>query len=143
MTRPKSSAGWRIIPLVDPLKSIIHRHIEIMQPNAHGLLFTIDGAPIDPDRDTKNWKTVLAETGIERDVVLHGLRHTAIDLMYMAGVPEDIIMEIVGQSTRAVTRGYKSRGKVNRARLEEAMQLLSGLFIPQDDAGTETRAIGA
>lgn len=143
LTRPKSSAGWRIIPLVDPLKSIIQRHLDSTPPNEFGLVFTVNDRPIDPDRDTKNWKLVLAETGIDRDVVLHGLRHTAIDLMYLAGVPEDIIMEIVGQSTRAVTRGYKSRGKVNRARLEEAMQLLSGLFTPRDDGDSGTPAISA
>lgn len=131
LTRPKSKAGWRVIPLVDPLKAIIERHIEASPPNGYGLVFTTpDGEPIDPDADSRAWKDTLAATGIERDVVLHGLRHTAADLLYLAGVPEDLIQEILGHSSRAVTRGYKSLR--NRERLEGAMGLLSELITKQE-----------
>ncbi|WP_300345206.1 site-specific integrase [Nesterenkonia sp.] len=127
LTRPKSSAGWRIIPLVDPLKTILERHIQNAEPNKYGLVFTRpDGEPLDPDADTRAWKSVLAETGIQRDVVLHGLRHTAADLLYLAGVPEDLIQEILGHSSRLVTRGYKSLR--NRERLQDAMGMLSELI---------------
>lgn len=138
LTRPKSRAGWRIIPLIDPLKSILERHIANASPNPYGLVFTINGKPIDPDRDTKNWNAVLAATGIERSVVLHGLRHTAVDLLYLAGVPEDIISEIVGHSSRAVTRGYKSRGSANRVRLDDAMERFSALFTKPDGEHSDT-----
>lgn len=130
LTRPKSKAGWRIIPLVDPLKSILQRHIEAMPHNQWGLLFTNRGNPIDPDQDSNAWKSVLAETGIERDVVLHGLRHTAVDLLALAGVPEDLQSQIVGHSSRMTTRGYLTRGKVNRIRLDEALERFSALFTP-------------
>lgn len=130
LTRPKTGKSTRIIPLVDPLKSILATHIAASEPNPYGLLFTRNGNPIDPDQDSKEWKAVLAQTGIDRDVVLHGLRHTAIDLLYLAGVPEDLIMDIVGQSTRGTTRGYKSRGRVNMMRLEAAMQDFSKMFLP-------------
>lgn len=143
LTRPKSSAGWRIIPLFDPLKAILQRHIAAMEPNAYGLLFTIDGRPIDPDRDTKNWNAVLAASGIEREVVLHGLRHTFVDLLYLAGVPEDIITEIVGHSSRTVTRGYKSRGTANRLRLDDAMERFSALLTTPADGRSETPALDA
>jgi integrase len=143
-TRPKSSAGWRIIPLVEPLKSILERHIASTPPNEYGLVFvTESGLPIDPDKDTKRWNAVLAETGIERQVVLHGLRHTAADLLYLAGVSEDLIMAILGQSTRATTRGYKSQGKVNRMRLDDAMSKMSALLTPQAGARSETSAADA
>ncbi|AAT89851.1 integrase [Leifsonia xyli subsp. xyli str. CTCB07] len=62
----------------------------------------------------------------DKHVRLHDLRHTTIDLLYEAGVPEDVIMEIAGQSTRSVTRGYKSRG--NQKRLTEGMLQLSALI---------------
>lgn len=133
-TRPKSSAGWRIIPLVDPLASILQRHLATAPQNQWGLVFTVDGKPIDPDRDTAAWKDVLAGTGVERDVVLHGLRHTAVDLLYLAGVPEDVIVQIVGHSSRSTTRGYQTRGGANRQRLDAAMHQLSALFTPQADA---------
>lgn len=126
LTRPKSNAGWRVIPLVDPLRSTLEKHIAESPPNRYGLVFTTpEGDPIDPDADTRAWRETLKATGIERDVVLHGLRHTAADLLYLAGVPEDLIQEILGHSSRMVTRGYKSLR--NRERLEGAMGLLSEL----------------
>lgn len=127
LTRPKSSAGWRVIPLVDPLKAILERWRDIAPSNDYGLVFTTsNGEPIDPDFATKKWPKVLADAGIEKNVRLHDLRHTTVDLLYEAGVPESIIMEIVGHSSRAVTRGYKSRG--NRPQLTQAMNSLSNLI---------------
>lgn len=138
LTRPKSNAGWRIIPLVDPLKSILDRHIEQMPPNEWGLLFTHHGRPIDPDQDSARWKLVLAGTGIQRDVVLHGLRHTAVDLLLAAGVPEDLVMEIVGHSSRAQMYAYRTRGTVHRARLVTALEQFSAQFTLPDTQ----RAVG-
>lgn len=108
-TRPKSQAGWRVIPLVEPLKTILGTHIKNSGENLHGLLFTNErGLPIDPDTETKRWPEALQESGItSKKIRLHDLRHTTIDLLYEAGVPEDVIMEIVGHSTRIITRGYK------------------------------------
>lgn len=122
LSRPKSRAGWRIIPLVEPLRSILALHMQ----GTTGLVFTDRGGPWDPDRATKTWKTVLADAGLPTDVVLHGSRHTTVDLLYEAGVPEQVIMEIVGHTNRAVTRGYKSRG--NRPQLEAAMKKMSELL---------------
>lgn len=130
LTRPKSSAGWRVIPLVDPLKSILERWREIAPANPYGLVFaTKNGTPLGPDNISRDWAKVLKDSGIAKNVRLHDLRHTTVDLLYEAGVPESIIMEIVGHSTRTVTRGYKSRG--NRPQLTLAMQSMSELIAPK------------
>lgn len=131
LTRPKSNAGWRVIPLVDPLKSILEKWREIAPPNEYGLVFTKpDGEPYRPDYASKRWPDVLEQAGIDKNVRLHDLRHTTVDLLYEAGVPESIIMEIVGHSARATTRSYKSRG--NRPQLTQAMNSLSNLIaIPE------------
>jgi len=123
LTRPKSRAGWRIIPLVEPLRSILRLHIGAQ---TDGLVFTRNGRPWDPDGATKAWAGVLAEAGLPSDVVLHGARHGTVDLLFEAGVPEVVISEIVGHSSRAVTRGYKSRG--NTKQLESAMTKMSALL---------------
>jgi integrase len=125
LTRPKSRAGWRIVPLVEPLKTILTRHMKA--GHGDGLLFTRDdGGPQDPDAVSDEWKALLAAAGLPSDIVLHGSRHTTVDLLYEAGVPEAIISEIVGHSTRAVTRGYKSKG--NKKQLTDAMNLMSDLL---------------
>jgi integrase len=127
-TRPKSSAGWRVIPLVDPLRFILEQHIEQSGHNRFGLVFTTrDGLPIDPDTETRTWAAWLNQSGItNKKVRLHDLRHSSVDLLYAAKVPEDLIMEIVGHSTRVVTRGYKSAGNLERR--EAAMRQLSTLL---------------
>lgn len=142
LTRPKSRDGWRVIPLVDPLKGILERHIANSEPNAYGLLFAPGGEPIDPDQDTKNWVKVLEASGINKKVVLHGLRHTAVDLLFLAGVPEDLVSQIVGHSNRATTRAYLTRGSLNRVRLDAAMQQFSALFATPTDAKPKTRELG-
>lgn len=129
LTRPKSRAGWRIIPLVEPLKSILQLQLNGQRD---GLVFTRNGRPWDPDRATKEWAAVLKEAELPTDVVLHGSRHTTVDLLYEAGVPEHVISEIVGHSSRAVTRGYKSRG--NSKQLETAMNKMSELLAPKETA---------
>jgi len=129
LTRPKSSSGWRIIPLVDPLKGILELH---MQDAPDGLIFREDGRPWDPDRVTKAWKQLMRDAGLPEDVVLHGARHTTVDLLYAAGVPEDIIQAIVGHSTRAMTRSYRTR--TDASRLRAGMESLSALLRPQIEA---------
>ncbi|WP_323986263.1 tyrosine-type recombinase/integrase [Microbacterium plantarum] len=127
-TRPKSRAGWRIIPLVPPLRETLEAHQERMQPNPHGLLFTTPaGKPRDPDWDSKQWVQLMRATfGPDRAIRLHDVRHTTVDLLYAAGVPEDLIQEIVGHSTRSMTRSYKSRGDM--IRLRGAMEQFSALL---------------
>lgn len=127
LTRPKSRAGWRIVPLVDPLKSILERHIEQMEPNPWGLVFTRNGRPISPDQASRDWRAALRSAGINKNVRLHDARHTTVDLLLLAGVPEDLITEIVGHSTRLQTREYKSLR--NRERLVKAMEQFSTLFM--------------
>ena len=123
--RPKTNAGFRIIPLVSPLKEIIERQLKYVDanPNEYGLLWTTPtGQPIDPRDETANWDALLKRAGVP-DVRLHDGRHTTVDLLLAANVPIDMITEIVGHSSRITTEGYKSRG--NLPRLTEAMKALS------------------
>lgn len=149
-SRPKSKAGIRVIPLVEPLRSILLRRVEAAasEPNPYGLVWTadpkkskggkhtdrrelpLDGMPIDPSRDNKAWHEVLANTLILQpdgtyapvtDVRLHDARHTAVTILYDLGVPETTIQDIVGQSTISVTRGYRSKSRKLPA---AALQLL-------------------
>lgn len=131
LTRPKSRSGWRVVPLIDPLKSILEAHMRNAPENEWGLIFTRNGEPYGPDLAGKDWRKVLASAGIEKDVRLHDGRHTTVDLLYAAGVPDDLIQEIVGHSTRTMTQAYKSLR--NRERLTAAMEQFSALFTGQGE----------
>lgn len=124
-TRPKSKAGWRTPPLVEPLATIIRRYIG---DRTEGLVFQREGRPWDPADASKEWKVLLREAGLPDDVTLHGARHTVIDLLYEAEVPEPVIMEIVGHSSRGVTRSYRSRG--NQKIVREALERMSSMVAP-------------
>jgi integrase len=141
LSRPKSKAGIREIPLVDPLKSIIERHIAetAHEPNPHNLVWhTPSGAPIDPKNESVAWHALLGRAEVP-DVPLHAGRHTTADILYEANVAEDIIIEILGHSNRGQSRGYKSRG--NRKRLEAAMRALSAQFTQPIGERSDTPAL--
>ena len=132
LTRPKSSSGWRVLPLVEPLHSIIKLAVQTGQS---GFVFNewaqIDakegaekvwvntGRPWDPSRATKRWKAVLKAAGLPENVVLHGARHTTVDLLDAAGVPHQVIQDIVGHSSVLTTRKYRTR--VDMERLKAAL----------------------
>jgi integrase len=91
-----------------------------------GLVFTDNGRPWDPDRITKQWAALLAEAGLPDNVVLHGARHTTVDLLDSAGVDWDTIKDIVGHSTREMSRRYRTR--VDTKRLQGALEQMSKLL---------------
>ncbi|MCU1409476.1 MAG: hypothetical protein JWR04_183 [Rhodoglobus sp.] len=128
LTRPKSDAGWRVLPLVEPLRTILDRHMSAAEPNPYDLVFARSGGrPYDPDQDSKDWRLLLKQIGITKDVRLHDIRHTTVELLYAAGVPEHIIMQIVGHSTVVMTRSYRSR--TDAVRLRAAMEQFSAQFL--------------
>lgn len=123
-TRPKSTAGWRIIPLVEPLRGWLREWQASAPTNAHGLVFaTPDGRPIDPNDASKMWPGVRSAMGVARNVRLHDLRHGAIDMMYRNRVAEADIIRIFGHSTVQMSRSYRSVG--DREREAEAMVAMS------------------
>lgn len=78
-------------------------------------------------RFSVGWQRWLTRSGITgKHVRLHDLRHTTVDLLYEAHVPEDLIIDIVGHSTRMQSRSYKVRR--SDPRLTSAMEALSGLL---------------
>lgn len=140
LTRPKSKAGTRVVPLVQPLAGILATWRTLAPVNPYGLLFAREnGEPFDPDYISKTWPRILKEAGITKHVRLHDLRHTAVDMMYYAKVPDALIQEIVGHSTRAMTQAYRSRG--NRPQLENAMLQFSSLLAIEPVAGGEVGGV--
>lgn len=150
LSRPKSAAGWRVVPLVDPLRSIIEQRVQAAaeEPNPHGLLWTsdpkrtrqvdtlaLDGSPIDPRDDNRAWHEVLKRAHV-RDARLHDARHAAVDLLYAADVSEAVIGDIVGHSTVTMSRAYRSRG--DRGAQRAALEAMARLVTPTDPPSSST-----
>lgn len=125
-TRPKSSAGWRIIPLIPPLSGILARWRALTPDNPWELVFTRETKahghlPIDPDWASRAWHDKM--TALGKTTRVHDLRHTTADLLYAAGVDEPDIIAILGHSTVTMSRSYRSRR--NPKQLEASMRKLS------------------
>lgn len=143
LTRPKSKSGYRVIPMIEILASSMNRQIarDLGKPNPFGLVWRRDdGSPIDPRNVQDMWHDLLKRAGVP-DVRFHDGRHTAIDLLYEAGVPEDLIIEIAGHSAKGQSRSYKAKG--NKKRMAEAMGGLTELVSRRDDGRSETFSLGA
>ncbi len=133
LTRPKSRAGRRLIPVVGAFRQAIQDHLALADdPNPFGLVWHMpDGKPIDPKLHLRMWYRLLDRAGVKR-VRFHDARHTAVDMLYSANVPEDVIRELVGHSTWETTRLYKT--PMNRARLAAAMESVGVLLDSQSES---------
>lgn len=95
-------------------------------------MFTRSGLPWDPDGATEAWAKLLAEAGLPGNIVLHGARHTAVDLLDAAGVDWDTIKDIVGHSTKKMSKAYRSKPNMKRlaAALEDVSKMLESKANP-------------
>ena len=142
LTRPKTSAGIRMIPLVEPLLSILRQRagkaalennplgfVFTQGPHKrhyHGSVYTAGGAPINPAADSLAWHAALKAAGLPQ-VKLHSCRHSAVTVLDDLGVPDRVIQMIVGHSALAATKVYTHRdtGPARRALTEMSTLCMS------------------
>jgi integrase len=58
------------------------------------------------------------------DISFHSLRHSAVSLLKDAGIPDAVIIELVGHDSAAMSARYTSIGKESLAKAQEAMSAL-------------------
>lgn len=109
-TRPKTQTGVRIVPIIPGLVEMLRTHAAIVEPNPHGLVWHHpNGNPISPTDDHEAWQALLKAAGITDEgqtIPLHSARHATATLLQAYGVPEEVRMKIMGQSSVAAHRGY-------------------------------------
>ncbi|CUU60461.1 Site-specific recombinase XerD [Parafrankia irregularis] len=104
----KSRAGRRPIGLPDELVAILRRHRDVQAAeralaaslwHEAGWVFTDEtGRPLNPNTDYHRWKALVRAAGV-RDARLHDARHTAATALLLLGVPDRIVMGIMGWSS--------------------------------------------
>lgn len=113
LMRPKSAAGTRVLPLPEPLRLALLRRHETYQAERqahdytdHGLVWCeADGSPVDSRDDWATWGRLLETAGVPR-VTQHEARHTTASLLLSLGIPETVIMAILGHSEIVTTQRY-------------------------------------
>ena len=109
LTRPKSSAGRRIVPLPPVLVNALNRHLEVTRddPSPFGLVWsTSDGAPISARDDLAAWHDLLTRAGVPRNH-LHAARHTTATLLMDLGIDVTVIQSILGHAQPLTTQRYQ------------------------------------
>ena len=127
LTRPKSRKGWREVPIAPPLHAVLTRYLEGRTLKPDDLIFTDEGRPVDPSRDSAAWSVSLEAAGLPA-VVLHSARHTTATLLHALGADEQTRMQILGHSSATVTAGYTH---LSNAITADAMGRLGELLDPR------------
>jgi integrase len=109
---PKSAAGRRVIALDKTTITALceHRFRQQAERTAAGtrwaetgyVFTTRAGKPVGPDRMTRLFRRLVAESGLP-PVTLHGLRHGAATLALAAGTDLKIVQDQLGHSTITLT----------------------------------------
>lgn len=70
LTRPKTKAGWRQVPLAGPLLAMLRAHYAATagQYNPHGLVWHVNGRPIHDRDDRHSWIAACEASGLARRV---------------------------------------------------------------------------
>lgn len=127
LVRPKSKAGWRVIPLVpvmrDALAAWKAAQAELIPDNPHGLVWpNLDGSPTNTKTDDAEWYALQQAADVRhpacRLFTIHEARHTTATLLLECGVDPTVIVAIMGHSDILTTRGYQ------HVRTERALEAL-------------------
>jgi integrase len=89
-TRPKTSSGVRIVPLIPAMVKLLELHSQIIEPNPHGLVWHHpDGRPISEKDDHTHWQHLLKAAGITSEgetLPIHAARHSTATMLQAHGV---------------------------------------------------------
>lgn len=107
LTRPKTKAGWRTIPMQPILRATLAAYLDAHEPGMEGLIFTRGrggrgkgaplGRPIDPAAYTDRWRELLAAAGLP-PVTPQSARRTCNSFLAELGVPVDVRGRIIGHA---------------------------------------------
>lgn len=134
LVRPKSRAGWRVIPIIDPMRAALEQWRTIMPPSPQGLVWpTETGRPTYYKDDDAEWYALQDAAGVRhssgRRYTIHEARHTVATLLLEAGVDPAVMTAILGHSSVLTSRGYQHvRTHSTRKGLE---QVAEALGLPQ------------
>lgn len=129
LTRPKTRAGWRTIPMVGILHSTLRDYLNAHDPGMEGLVFTrgrggrgkggLTGRPIDPATYTDRWRELVTSAGLP-PVTPQSARRTCNSFLAELGVPVDVRTQIIGHAGARVNEAVYTH--IGDARKVDAME---------------------
>ena len=138
----KSRAGRRVIPLPREVVTLLGAHKERQETErlragglwrGEGWVFAMpDGRPISPNTDFREWKALLKHAGVPSSR-LHDARHSSATVLLLLGVPERVVMSVMGWSSTSMTKRYQHVTEAIRRQVADRLDGL--LWEPETDGG--------
>lgn len=124
LVRPKSRAGYRVAPLLEPVSDALLAWKARAPESPHDLVWPgPDGRPRNDKHDRAEWHQLQERAGVAhpsgRAYHVHETRHFAATMLLEADVPEHVVADLLGHSTVATSLRYRTR---RRGPLLDAMQ---------------------
>lgn len=119
-TRPKSRAGQRALPLVEPVRGSLLAARATWRENPWGLVWTDPaGLPIKAPDDRATWHAIQQEAGAKhpsgRPWHVHEMRHTAASILLRFGTSEHHVAAILGQEVLVRAYAHHSAADMTKA----------------------------
>lgn len=113
LKRPKTAAGIRSVPLLDPLKAVLLR---ISDRDGDHYIFSDTGdTPLTDRRYRTLWSNWAKATGVT--ATAHQLRHSYATMLFECGIGVKDAQDILGHSTASVTQDIYTHIRDSRRRL--------------------------
>jgi integrase len=110
LVRPKTVKSERLLPLSAVMVDRLTTWQRIAPPSPHNLVWSRNGRPIAANDDRAAWHALQQLADVrhpdDRPYYLHECRHTAATIMRAAGVPVEVIEEVLGHAAILTTLGY-------------------------------------
>lgn len=124
LVRPKSGAGYRVAPLLEPVRDALLSWRDAAPESPHGLVWPEpNGRPLNDKHDRAEWHALQKRAKVAhpsgRPYHVHECRNFAATMLLEADVPEHVITDLLGHSALVQSLKYRTR---RREPLLEAMQ---------------------
>jgi integrase len=138
LSKPKTAAGARTIPLVGPVRVALKARLEAQGVERlkagqlwidDGWVFTTEyGRALDARNALRWWHALTVEAGVGRRR-MHAGRHTAATLMLDRGVPLELVSAVLGHAGLAITADVYARPTADAKR--RALKTLASALEPR------------
>jgi len=114
LVRPKSRAGYRVAPLLEPVRDSLAKWREVGPSSPHGLVWPEpNGRPRNDKHDRAEWHDLQRRAKVAhpsgRPYHVHECRNFAATMLLEADVPEHVVTDLLGHSTVATSLRYRTR----------------------------------
>lgn len=148
LVRPKSTAGQRIIPMVEWMSNELLAWRSRSPRLRHNLVWTMpDGEPMDDDYDRQAWRDLCDQAQVAHLEGTHGrryglyeARHTTATLLKQAGVDDETIEAIMGHASILSTKAYLHTSATRTRQALTTVATRLGLQIEQGGGPSRDRS---